>query len=261
MDLNLIGKRALVGGSTAGIGKAIAFALANEGVHVTLIARDQQKLESVRNQLPNPHHQKHDLLVADYTDPETLRVLANAYCYEHSIDILINNTAGPKPNPAHQALGEDYLKAFQQHLICNQFLVQAVIPKMKTKNYGRIINIISTSVRQPITNLGVSNTVRGAVASWAKTISKELGPFGITVNNVLPGATMTDRLEGIIQNKSKVNGKTLKEVRDAMLAEIPVGRFAETEEIADAVLFLASEKAAYINGVSLAVDGGRLDCI
>ncbi|MGJ3236548.1 SDR family oxidoreductase [Marivirga sp.] len=260
MDLDLSGKRVLVGGSTAGIGKAIAHEFAKEGANVTLIARDKGKLEATLNELSN-NNQEHHFLVADYSHPESLREIALEYCHKNPIDILINNTGGPSPGQAHEALGKDYLNAFQQHLICNQYLAQAVIPQMKTAEFGRIINIISTSVRQPIPNLGVSNTVRGAVASWSKTISNELGPYGITVNNVLPGATMTGRLEGIIQNKSKTSGKSLDEVSKEMQASIPTRRFAEPVEVANAVLFLASEKASYINGVNLAVDGGRLDCI
>jgi len=260
MDLDLSGKRILVGGSTAGIGKAIAHAFAKEGVNVTLIARDQSKLESTKNELHNDN-QDHHILVADFCHPESLRDIVIDYCAKNTVDILINNTGGPSPGAAHEALGKDYMTAFQQHLICNQYLAQAVIPKMKDQNEGRIINIISTSVRQPIPNLGISNTIRGAVASWSKTLSKELGPFGITVNNILPGATMTGRLKGLIQNKSKASGKSMDEVSAEMQAQIPARRFAEPEEVADAVLFLASKKAAYISGVNLPVDGGRLDCI
>lgn len=260
MDLNLSGKRVLVGGSTAGIGKSIAQEFAKEGANVTLIARDKAKLEASQNELSN-RNQEHHILVADYSHPESLREIALDYCSKNQVDILINNTGGPSPGQAHEALGTDYIIAFQQHLICNQYLAQAVIPNMKTNEYGRIINIISTSVRQPIPNLGISNTVRGAVASWSKTVSNELGPFGITVNNVLPGATMTGRLEGLIQSKSKSTGKNLDEVSKDMQSTIPAGRFAEPDEIANAVLFLASEKASYINGVNLPVDGGRLDCI
>lgn len=260
MDLHLSGKRVLVGGSTAGIGKAIAHAFAKEGADVTLIARDKSKLEATQHELAS-NNQDHHILVADYCHPESLRDIALEYCSKYKVDILINNTGGPSPGQAHEALGKDYIIAFQQHLICNQYLAQAVIPKMQSQEYGRIINIISTSVRQPIPNLGISNTIRGAVASWSKTLSNELGPFGITVNNILPGATMTGRLEGLIQSKSKATGKSLDEVSKEMQSKIPAGRFAEPHELADAALFLASEKASYINGVNLPVDGGRLDCI
>ncbi|MBK6266611.1 SDR family oxidoreductase [Marivirga sp. S37H4] len=260
MDLKLTGKRALVCGSTAGIGKAIAIALSNEGVSVTLMARDKDKLTKVKGVLSAKEQQDHHIIVADFNDPETVKNEIKEYCQSNQIDILINNTGGPKPNPIHESLASDFLQAFQQHLICNQHLVQAVLPGMKTAGYGRVINIISTSVKQPIANLGVSNTVRGAVASWSKTLSKELGGFGITVNNVLPGFTMTGRLESIIQKKSKDSGKSLEEVSAEMHTQIPAGRFAEPHETADAVVFLASPKASYINGVNLPVDGGRLDC-
>ncbi len=261
MDLQLTGKRAVVCGSTAGIGKAIAIALSNEGAAVTLMARDKDKLAKVKGVLPTKERQDHHIIVADFNDPETVKREINEYCKSNRVDILINNTGGPKPNPVNESLASDFLQAFQQHLICNQHLVQAVFPGMKEAGFGRIINIISTSVKQPIANLGVSNTVRGAVASWSKTLSKEFGGYGITVNNVLPGFTMTGRLESLIQKKSKDSGKRLEEVSTDMHKQIPVGRFAEPQETADAVVFLASPKASYINGVNLPVDGGRLDCL
>lgn len=261
MDLRLKGKRALVCGSTAGIGKAIAQSFSEEGVSVTLMARDQEKLNGVKNHLIAKIGQDHHVLVADFNDPEAVKSLINDYCKEHQVDILINNTGGPKPNPAYESPVEDYLQAFRQHLVCNQHLVQAILPGMKKGGFGRIINIISTSVKQPIANLGVSNTIRGAVASWAKTLSKELGGFGITVNNVLPGFTITGRLQSLIQSKSKDAGKSMDEITAEMHMQIPAGRFAEPHETADAVLFLASAKAAYINGINLPVDGGRLDTL
>lgn len=261
MDLKLRGKRALVCGSTAGIGKAIAIGLSREGVAVTLIARDQEKLEAVLSMLATEENQEHHILVADFNDSEMVKNEINNYVGQHAIDILINNTGGPRPGATYDAHVNDFLQAFQQHLVCNQYLVQAVLPAMKAANSGRIINIISTSVKQPIPNLGVSNTIRGAVASWSKTLSKELGGFGITVNNVLPGYTLTGRLESLIQKKSKDSGQSMEEVASEMHNQIPLGRFAEPHETADAVLFLASEKAAYITGVNLPVDGGRLDCM
>ncbi|GAA5025522.1 3-oxoacyl-ACP reductase [Marivirga lumbricoides] len=261
MDLKLKGKRALVCGSTAGIGKAIAIGLSREGAAVTLMARDQEKLAGVLSMLATDEGQEHHLLVADFSNPQLVKSEINNYVGQNAIDILINNTGGPRPGAISDAHVNDFLQAFQQHLICNQYLVQAVLPGMKAANSGRIINIISTSVKQPIPNLGVSNTIRGAVASWSKTLSKELGGFGITVNNVLPGYTLTGRLESLIQKKSKDSGKSMEEVTTEMHAQIPAGRFAEPHETADAVLFLASERAAYITGVNLPVDGGRLDCM
>ncbi len=261
MELNLTGKSAIVCGSTAGIGKAIAMALSGEGVNVMLIARNEQKLKSTLKELTQTGEQQHTYLVADFDNPKELNDRLKTGLADRRIDILINNTGGPNAGPAHEALTEDYLQAFNQHLICNQYLVKHILAGMKSGGFGRIINIISTSVKQPIPNLGVSNTIRGAVANWAKTLANELGQYNITVNNVLPGATLTGRLESIIQNRSKKFGKPLEEVRDDMEGEIPMQRFAEPQEVADAVLFLASERASYINGINLPVDGGRLSCL
>jgi 3-oxoacyl-[acyl-carrier protein] reductase len=177
------------------------------------------------------------------------------------VHILVNNTGGPPAGPAHLAKTDEFLSAFNNHLICNHILAQACIDGMKNAKYGRIINIISTSVKQPLANLGVSNTIRAAVANWAKTLAGELGKFNITVNNVLPGATSTVRLKSIIENKSTKTGHALDAVTNEMISEIPMGRFAEASEIANAVAFLASPAASYINGINLPVDGGRTGCL
>jgi 3-oxoacyl-[acyl-carrier protein] reductase len=171
--------------------------------------------------------------------------------------ILLNNAGGPPGGPLLEAETPALLRAFTNHLLCNQVLAQLLVPGMKESGYGRIINIVSTSIRQPIRGLGVSNTVRAAVASWAKTLSSELAPFGITVNNLLPGATRTDRLLQIIRDRARAAGKTEEEIEDEMRREIPAGRFAEPEEIAAAAAFLSLPAAGYITGISLAVDGGR----
>jgi 3-oxoacyl-[acyl-carrier protein] reductase len=255
MNLDLTGKRAVVCGSTQGIGKATAIELALLGAHVTLIARDEDKLKGVVKEL-NPTGQ-HNYLVADFSSPETLKQKITEFAAKNPIHILINNTGGPPGGQAIDAQQEDFVKAFSNHLLCNQILVQAVVPSMKKEKYGRIINIISTSVKIPIRGLGVSNTIRGAVANWSKTLSLELGPFGITVNNVLPGATMTGRLESIINTNAQKNDKTFDEAKLDMIKEIPAGRISEPHEVAAAVAFLASPAAGYINGVNIPVDGGR----
>ena len=180
---------------------------------------------------------------------------------KHQIHILVNNTGGPAAGPAHNATSEAFIAAFNQHLICNHIVSGLVLPAMKEAHYGRIINIISTSVKIPLKGLGVSNTIRGAVASWAKTMANELGIFGITVNNVLPGATATGRLSSIIENKAAKTGAEKDEVTKEMLTEIPAGRFGLPEEIASMVAFLASPAAAYVNGTSIPVDGGRTGSI
>lgn len=256
MNLNLNNKYALVCGSTAGIGKATALALAEEGVIVTLIARNEDKLKATLADLPQ--HRPHDYIVADFSNPKDLKEKINAYiAAHHGFHILVNNTGGPKGGPIFSAEISEFESAFTQHLKCNHVLAQSVVPYMKTEGYGRIINVISTSVKQPLDGLGVSNTIRGAVANWSKTLANELGQFGITVNNVLPGATGTDRLSQIIKNKSVKTGKTEDEAANAMKSAVPAKRFAKPEELADAITFLASERASYINGINLPVDGGR----
>jgi 3-oxoacyl-[acyl-carrier protein] reductase len=257
MDLNLTGKRAVVCGSTQGIGKASAHELALLGAHITLIARNEDKLKAVRDTLPSSAGQQHSYLVADFNKPDELKLRIEEYAGKHPVHILINNTGGPPGGTALNAQPDEFTAAFSAHLLCNHILVQALVPGMKKANYGRIVNIISTSVKIPIKGLGVSNTIRGAVANWAKTLSVELAPFGITVNNVLPGASMTARLESIIQTKADKSGKTIEEVTYELISEIPAGRISEPQEIAAAVAFLASPAAGYINGINLPVDGGR----
>jgi 3-oxoacyl-[acyl-carrier protein] reductase len=256
MDLQLNNKYALVCGSTAGIGKATALALAAEGVQITLIARNEDKLKTTLKELPQ--HRNHDYIVADFSNPTELKAKVEAYVLaHHGFHILLNNTGGPKGGPVFSAEVDEFESAFTQHLKCNHVLAQAVVPFMKSESYGRIINVISTSVKQPLDGLGVSNTIRGAVANWSKTLANELGQYGITVNNVLPGATGTERLTEIIKNKSAKSGSTEEEAAHAMKNAVPAKRFAKPEELADAITFLASERAGYINGINLPVDGGR----
>lgn len=259
MNTKLTNKYAIICGSTQGIGKASAMVMAGQGANVILIARNEDKLKQVQQELSTAEGQKHAYIVADFTKPDEVRKAVNAYLTNngHEIHILLNNTGGPPGGPVREASTDEFTDAFQQHLICNHILVQAVLPGMKAAGYGRIINIISTSVKIPLPNLGVSNTVRGAVANWSKTLANELGQFNITVNNVLPGATRTGRLESIIANKAKKTGKPEEDVAKGMLGSIPMKRFAEPEEIANAVAFLASPAAGYINGINMPVDGGR----
>ncbi len=258
MNSELKKKSAIVCGSTQGIGKAVAVQLAAMGANVTLLARDEQKLKQSKSELPAGGGQLHSYLVADFNDPDALSELVQQFIRRNGpVNILVNNTGGPAAGPVYKAQKEQFLAAFNQHLICNHLLVQACAEGMKNAGYGRIINIISTSVKQPLPNLGVSNTIRAAVANWSKTLANELGKEGITVNNVLPGATATQRLASIIKNKSEKTGMTEEQVSREMLHEIPLGRFAKPEEVAAAVAFLASPAAAYINGINLPVDGGR----
>ncbi|MGH1385592.1 SDR family oxidoreductase [Kordia sp.] len=258
MNLNLQDKNALVCGSTQGIGKAAAQELANLGANVILTARNEEKLKSVLSELDTSKGQKHNYIVADFQNPDGLREKIEAYIAEnHSFHILINNTGGPAGGPVFNAKIDEFERAFTQHLKCNHVLAQSVVGGMKEAGYGRIINVISTSVKQPLDGLGVSNTIRGAVANWSKTLSNELGQFGITVNNVLPGATATERLTEIIKNKAAKTGKSIDEVSAAMKNAVPAKRFAKPQEIANAIAFLSSEAASYINGINVPVDGGR----
>jgi 3-oxoacyl-[acyl-carrier protein] reductase len=257
MNLDLKGKRAIVCGSTQGIGKASAIELASLGADITLMARNEEKLQDVLAELPFSGEQQHDYVVADFTKAETVEHAILNYTANHEVHILVNNTGGPPAGLAIDADVKDFLRAYESHLVCNHILVKAVVDGMKKSRYGRIINIISTSVKIPIYGLGVSNTTRGAVASWSKTLSLELAQFGITVNNVLPGATLTGRLKSIIDNKSAKSGKSKAEIEAEMVAEIPARRICSPEEVAAAVAFLASPAAGYINGVNIPVDGGR----
>lgn len=257
MNLDLTGKRALVCGSSQGIGKAAAMELALMGASITLVARDEEGLQAVVEHLPADDTESHHYLVVDFNYPDQLKIAVDDYLKDHSIDILINNTGGPPLGQAIDAQPDDFMKAFNSHLICNQILVQAVTPGMIKEGFGRIINIISTSVKTPLAGLGVSNTIRGAVASWAKTLSLELGPYGITVNNVLPGFTMTRRLESLINSRVEKEGTTFDQVKQQMEQSIPARRIGQAEEVAAAIAFLASPAAGYINGINLPVDGGK----
>lgn len=257
--MELSGKHALVAGASQGIGLASAQALAARGANLLLVARDQTRLDQAVQTLArvNPG-QEHATLVADFFDPETTYISVASWIERHGpIDILINNGGGPPGGPITEATSQAFLAAFHSHLLVSHRLVQAVLPGMKGARWGRIVNVVSTSVRQPIKGLGVSNTTRGAVASWAKTLAGEVGPFGITVNNVLPGATRTGRLDAILAAKAAATGQSAETIEAEMVHEIPLGRVGRPEEIAAAVAFLASPASSYITGVSLAVDGGR----
>jgi len=256
MNLNLKHKNALVCGSTAGIGKAAAIALSNEGVNVTLVARNEDKLKDVLSSL-SPEG-KHNYIVVDFSNPIELKEKVSDYISKHhGFHVLVNNTGGPRSGEILNATLEQFETTFTQHLKCNHVLVQTLVPFMKKEGYGRIINVISTSVKEPIPGLGVSNTIRGAVGNWSKTLSVELAEFGITVNNILPGFTETERLNEIVKVKAQKEGRTEKEMAEIMKSYTPAKRFAKPEETANAIVFLASEAASYINGINLPVDGGR----
>ena len=258
MDLDLSGRHALVCGASEGIGRAAAHELALLGATVTLMARRQEVLARIAAALPNAHGQIHGVLAADASDLDGLRAKVEALAARSPVHILVNNGGGPPQGTANEATTDAFIDAFTQHLLANQVRVQAVLEGMRAARFGRIVNVISTSVREPIANLGVSNTVRGAVASWAKTLSKELGPGAITVNNVLPGFTETARIEHIVQGQMARTGRDEATVRADMASGVPAQRFAQPEEVGGVIAFLCSPAAAYVSGVSLQVDGGRM---
>lgn len=257
MNLSLQGRTAVVCGSTQGIGLAAAIELSKLGATCVLLARNEDSLKEAVQQLGRSYNQQHQYLVADFDKPETVKDAIEKFVAGEPVHILINNSGGPAGGPIVAAKEEDFFNTFSRHLICNHILTKAVIPSMKEAGYGRVINIISTSVKVPLPNLGVSNTIRGAVASWSKTMANELGQFNITVNNVLPGATSTQRLQSIIQNNAAKKSSTIDAVEEEMKKDIPMKRFADASEIANVIAFLASPAASYINGVNIPVDGGR----
>jgi len=261
MNLSLEGRYAIICGSTQGIGFAIAEELALLGANCTLIARNEVALKTAIQTLDIALRQQHNFLIADFSKTEEVKKVIQDHVSNHPVHILINNTGGPAAGPIIDATEEAFLNTFNQHLICNHILTKAVVPSMKKEGYGRIINVISTSVKIPLKNLGVSNTIRGAVASWAKSMANELGQFNITVNNILPGFTATQRLSTLIENIAKRGNTVVDIVEENMREEVPMKRFADASEIAAVAAFLASPAASYVNGTSIPVDGGRTGSI
>ncbi|MBG9375692.1 SDR family oxidoreductase [Panacibacter sp. DH6] len=261
MNISLQNKYALVCGSTQGIGLAIAKEFASNGATCILMARNENALKEVVQELSTSNGQQHSYFVADFSQPHEVKEVIENFAKQGTLHIVVNNTGGPKAGPITDADEDSFRIAFNQHVVCNQLIAKAVIPGMKEAGYGRIINIISTSVKIPLNNLGVSNTIRGAVASWAKTMANELGAFNITVNNILPGMTQTARLDSLIQHTAATKNITVEKVTENMLNEIPMKRFGEASELANLAAFLASPAASYINGTSIPVDGGRTGSI
>lgn len=257
MEKQLQGKTALVGGGSAGIGKAVAEELARRGATVLLLARTAHTLDKVCAGLNREAGQNHDFLPVDFSRPHEMRDHVAAWLNGRPVHILVNNSGGPPGGPIREATPEAFLQAYNSHLVCNHLLAQLVLSGMQEAGYGRVVNIISTSVKEPLENLGVSNSTRWAVAGWSKTWATEVGRWGITVNNVLPGFTETARLDEIISKRAEGLGISTAQVAEQFKAVVPAGRFAKPEEVAYAVAFLASPEAAYINGISLPVDGGR----
>ncbi len=258
MNLNLNGMNALVCGGSRGIGLAAAEELASMGANITLVARDVGKLSVAAANLDRKQGQDHDFLCADFSDSSDLKVKINRALWSKSYHILINNTGGPPAGPIFSAEPSQFEQAFHNHIICNQILVQAMVPHMIKLGYGRIINVVSISVKTPIENLGVSNTIRGAVASWSKTLANELGQYGITVNNVLPGYTDTERLRELFSARAQATGTKYQSILQGLAELTPLKRIGQPQEIAAVIAFLASPAASFVSGVNLPVDGGRL---
>lgn len=257
MNIDLANKNALVCGGSRGIGKAAAIELAACGANVTIVARDVNQLSKSLNDLDKSKGQRHNLQVADFSNLADLKQKVAGLLATHPFHILINNTGGPKGGPIIDAAPEAFTDAFSKHILASQILTTLLLPGMKTDGYGRIINIISTSVKEPIPGLGVSNTIRGAMGNWAKTLAAEVGPDGITVNNLLPGFTDTDRLRSLIDAKAKARGVETSVIEQEMKNSVPMGRFADPAELGAVIAFLASPAASYINGINVPVDGGR----
>jgi len=257
MNISLVSKQAIICGSTQGIGLATAINLASLGASCTLISRNEESLIKALEKLPADHNQQHSYIIADFSDPKTVEKAITEIVQKKQIEILINNSGGPQPGEITAASAADFENAFSQHLICNHILTNAVLPGMKSSGYGRIINIISTSVKTPLPNLGVSNTIRAAVASWAKTLSNEVGQYNITVNNVLPGLTDTMRYKKLLENTAIAQNTAENSVEESLLKSIPLRRIGQAEEIGNVIAFLASPAASYITGTNIAVDGGR----
>lgn len=258
MNLDLTGENAFVCGGSQGLGLASAIELALLGANITLVSRNEEKLKKAILQLDTSENQQHQYVVADFENIEEVKKVVEDYHSKNStVHVLINNTGGPSGGDIINASLQQFEKTFQMHVLCSQFLVQTFVEGMKQARFGRIINIISTSVKQPIIGLGVSNTIRGAMASWAKTLANELGHFGITVNNVLPGFTETERLDYVLGQNALKKKTSLEEEKAIAVKTIPAGRLGKPEDFGAAVAFLASPAASYINGINLPVDGGK----
>ena len=256
MKIELAGKKALIGGSSKGIGLGIASQLAESGASVCLMARNESKLKEIVNQLPNSEN--HSYLVVDFSNFEEYKIKIEAYLENNQVDILVNNTQGP---PAGNSLSKDidsYQEAFDLLFKSIVYTTSLVVPKMQKNKWGRIINVTSVSVKEPLNYLVLSNSIRSAVVAWAKSLSVDVAKDGITVNSILTGYFDTERIKELNKEKSKSLNISEEEVLEKMKSLVPVNRLGKTEEYGYLVSFLSSDKASYINGASIPIDGGLL---
>jgi len=259
MNLDLTNKTALVCGASQGLGFACATELALIGANIIAVSRNEDRLQSAIKNLDTSKGQQHNFLAMDLSNPGEVKQTVNTFLSKgNTIHILINNAGGPPSAPIIETDAAEIEKAFRTHVISSHILAQLLVPGMKAAGFGRIVNITSASVKEPINGLGISNLVRAAVANWAKTLANEISSFGITINNVLPGYTNTDRLDYLFSKQATAQGTDKEDIYKKMAATIPVGRLGEPAEFGAAVAFLCSPAAAYINGINLPVDGGRM---
>lgn len=261
MHINLKNKKALVGGSSAGIGKAIAQQLAESGASVTLLSHSEAKLKNIVDQLPTDQGQKHQYLVVDFADFESYKQQITAYFEKNSVDILVNNTQGPPAGTALEKKVADYQEAFDLLFKVVVFTTELALKNMQKNKWGRIINVASVSVKEPLAYLVLSNSIRAAVVTWAKSLATEVGKDQITVNSILTGYFDTQRITDLNAKKAKEQGIDEAEVLKHMEAKVPVGRIGDPKEYGYLVTFLASEQAAYITGTQIPIDGGLLQSI
>jgi 3-oxoacyl-[acyl-carrier protein] reductase len=260
MDLGLKERVAIVGGSSKGMGKATALALAREGAFVTICARTEADLRKAEMEIARAATQQHVLAIpGDLSRPETIRkVVRDTYNRFERIDIVVNNIGGPPPGKPSEMEDEAWNAAMEQNFLSAVRMSREVIPYMKQQRWGRIINLLSNAVRQPVLDLVLSTASRLAVVGYAKMLSNELARFNITVNNALPGQVMTDRMTTLYQAMAEDQNRSIEDLIKEATQKIPMRRLGRPEEMGDLIAFLASERASYITGQSVSLDGGAL---
>jgi len=258
MIISLKGKNALVGGSSRGIGKAIAQQLAESGANVTLMARNEERLKAIISDLPTSNEQKHDYLIVDFNDFEGFKKTVSGFFKTHQIEILVNNTHGPKAGGATDMNIPDYQEAFDVLFKSVVFTTQLALPQMIKNQWGRIINVASISVKEPLPYLALSNSIRAAMVTWAKTLATDVAHHQITVNSILTGYFDTERIKDLNSVKAEQMGISIDDVRNNMEQQVPMKRIGDPKEFGFLVAFLASEQASYITGTQIPIDGGLL---